>query len=157
MLRIQVLGKGMIPRNLGLAPRTEPFPADLRLIGIILATPGLSLKFIHPESGKPADLTRENFQAVYKKYHHKVYKGNAVPEATKPIIPSEIKQDSINPPEQHDKLEPHEEVIETGKPEQHETVIPTTPLEKKEDMPQNDKGNNNNNNKNQNFQNGKRK
>jgi len=32
MLNIQVLGNGLIPRGLGLAPRLEPFPADYILI-----------------------------------------------------------------------------------------------------------------------------
>ena len=39
MLKIQVLGNGFIPRGLGIAPRREPFKADLLLIQTILASP----------------------------------------------------------------------------------------------------------------------
>ena len=79
MLRIQVLGKGLIPRGHGIAPKKDPFPADLTLIGIILATPGLIVKYIHPDTGKPTDLTRENYQKVYKLHQHRVYKKEAAP------------------------------------------------------------------------------
>lgn len=68
MLKIQVLGKGLIPRGHGIAPKLEPFPADLTLIGTIIGTPGLSLNYIHPETGRPMKLTRENYQSVYKKF-----------------------------------------------------------------------------------------
>ncbi len=73
MLRIQVLGSGLIPRGHGIAPKKEPFPADLRLIGIILSTGGLKVNFVHPNSGKLVPLTRENYQAMYTKYQNRVY------------------------------------------------------------------------------------
>ena len=73
MLRIQVLGSGLIPRGHGIAPKKEPFPADLRLIGIILSTGGLKVNFVHPDSGKLVTLTRENYQDMYKKYANRIY------------------------------------------------------------------------------------
>ena len=73
MLRIQVLGNGLIPRGHGIAPKKEPFPADLRLIGIILSTGGLKVNFVHPDSGKLIPLNRENYQDMYAKYQNRVY------------------------------------------------------------------------------------
>lgn len=72
MLKIQVLGKGLIPRGYGIAPRLEPFPADLTLIGTILTCSNLKVNYINPETNKPMPLTRENCQKVYKKYENVV-------------------------------------------------------------------------------------
>lgn len=68
MLKIQVLGKGLIPRGHGIAPKKEPFSADLTLIGTILGTAGLKVNYINPETNQPSPLTRENYQNVYRKY-----------------------------------------------------------------------------------------
>ena len=57
MLKIQVLGQGLIPRGHGIAPKKEPFPADLTLIGLILGTPGLKMNYINPETNQLAPLT----------------------------------------------------------------------------------------------------
>jgi hypothetical protein len=70
MLRIQVLGRGLIPRGHGIAPRMEPFPANVMLTGIILGTAGLEVNFIHPETNKPVPLTRVNYQAMHKKWEN---------------------------------------------------------------------------------------
>ena len=48
MLKIQVLGTGMIPRLGVIAPRIEPFMADLTWISLILSTPGLEINYIDP-------------------------------------------------------------------------------------------------------------
>ena len=71
-LKIQVFGKGLIPRGYGLAPRKNPFPADYVLIGTILNTPGLSVKYINPETGVPADLTKSNLKKIWDKYSNYV-------------------------------------------------------------------------------------
>lgn len=68
MLKIQVMGKGMIPRGYGLAPRKEPFPADLNLIQVILSTPGLSVNMINPETNKPVPITNQNLLRMWDKY-----------------------------------------------------------------------------------------
>lgn len=68
MLKIQVMGKGMIPRGYGLAPRKEPFPADLNLIQVILSTPGLSVNMINPETNKPTPITNQNLLRMWDKY-----------------------------------------------------------------------------------------
>lgn len=68
MLKIQVFGKGLIPRGYGLAPRKEPFSADLSLITLIMNTAGLTVNYIHPETKNSVPLTRESFQKVYRTY-----------------------------------------------------------------------------------------
>ena len=87
MLRVQVLGSGLIPRGHGIAPKKEPFPADLRLIGLIISTAGLKINFVHPESGNLVELTRDNYQTMYKKYANKVYKKSEVEEKKKEAAP----------------------------------------------------------------------
>lgn len=79
MLKIQVFGRGMIPRGLGLAPRKNPFMADLSLIGIIMDTPGLTVKYINPEDGRSVPLTRQNLKKVWEKYGKTKPNPSAVP------------------------------------------------------------------------------
>ena len=74
MLKIQVLGKGLIPRGYGLAPRVNPFPADLTLIGTILNTNGLTVNYLNPETNKMCPLTKENLKKVYDKFGNKEVK-----------------------------------------------------------------------------------
>jgi hypothetical protein len=80
MLKIQVLGRGLIPRGHGLAPKKDPFPADLMTIGAILSTPGLSATYIHPEKNKALPLTRDNYQTIYKKFDNAHLSKKEVPE-----------------------------------------------------------------------------
>lgn len=68
MLKIQVLGKGLIPRGYGLAPRLNPFPADLILIGTILSTPGLTVNYLNPDTNKMCPLTKDNLKRIYNNY-----------------------------------------------------------------------------------------
>ena len=100
MLRVQVLGSGLIPRGHGIAPKKEPFPADLRLIGLIISTAGLKINFVHPESGNLVELTRDNYQTMYKKYANKVCKKPEVEEKKKeaaPLNPENPATDENNP------------------------------------------------------------
>ena len=64
MLKIQVLGHGLIPRGMGIAPRKEPFYADLNLIGLILQTPGLSVNYV-TSLGTLQPLTTKNLKKVW--------------------------------------------------------------------------------------------
>lgn len=87
-LKIQVLGRGMIPRGYGLAPRKNPFSADYYLIATILSTPGLSVKYINPETGVPTDLTKSSLKRVWDKYSSYVAPVKvADPDVTVPISP----------------------------------------------------------------------
>lgn len=68
MLKIQVLGKGLIPRGYGLAPRKEFFKADLNLIQTILMTPGLKVNMLNPEDGKIVAVTNANVKRLWERY-----------------------------------------------------------------------------------------
>ena len=68
MLNIQVLGRGAIPRGNGIAPRKDPFPADLETIELILKTGGLSIKFVNPTTGVLIPLTTANLKKMWKAY-----------------------------------------------------------------------------------------
>ena len=67
MLTIRVLGTGLIPRGLGLAPRMTPTEAGLTLIQTIIATRGLSVQMLKPD-GKWIDLTKDNVLPMYRAY-----------------------------------------------------------------------------------------
>ena len=90
-LKIQVLGKGLIPRGYGLAPRKDPFNADLTLIQTILATPGLIVNYVRPEDNKPVPLDRANLMRVWNKYNNPTNKqiapGVSATTNTRPVVP----------------------------------------------------------------------
>lgn len=94
MLKIQVLGKGMIPRGYGLAPRKEFFKADLNLIQTILMTPGLKVNMLNPEDGKIIAVTNSNVKRLWDKYRSDNYKKPVV-EVEKTEEPVEIKPENI--------------------------------------------------------------
>lgn len=68
MLKIQVLGKGMIPRGYGLAPRKDFFKADLTLIHTILQCPNLKVNMLNPETNKIMPVTKTNVKTLWDKY-----------------------------------------------------------------------------------------
>ena len=113
MLKIQVLGKGLIPRGYGLAPRKELFFADLTLIYDIMRTPGLQVKMQHPD-GRMIVLTRENAKKMYEAYaNYKYPVKNEVAQAS-PAAPEEKKDEE---PVAEDKKE------EVKEPEKVETPV----------------------------------
>lgn len=73
MLKIRVMGSGLIPRIGTLAPKKEPFLADTNLIEIILFTKGLKPQYFDTAKQTFVDLTLANFKKVYAKF------GNEVP------------------------------------------------------------------------------
>lgn len=79
MLKIRVLGKGLIPRGYGLAPKKEPFLVDFETLAVMLYTPGLKPEYYHPGSTKFLPLTIYNAREIYNKY------GNEKIEKPKPI------------------------------------------------------------------------
>lgn len=94
MIKIQVLGTGMIPRDLGIAPRLEPFYADMGLIYTILQTPGLKVNYLHPENGRFFPMNTQNMKAVLDKFKNVDYNHTNVQKeaVTKPHVPEEVKK-----------------------------------------------------------------
>lgn len=166
-LKIQVLGKGMIPRGYGLAPRKEPFMADRTLIATILATPGLKVKYLNPNTNKFEGLTKDNFNRIYQAY-------NGVTAPTKKVAVTAPQTPPVTPaasvtPKAADVV-PTTPVVEEKKEETPvEDVAPviveeeTPAVEEKveEDVvvpvaEEEEKSNNNNYNKNNNYKNNKK-
>lgn len=136
-LKIQVLGKGLIPRGYGLAPRKDPFNADLTLIGTILNTSGLSINFLHPEDNRLIPLTKSNLKRIWDTYSNMEYKTEKSKEVNvnnvKPHVPENNRNittstDSIEISQDHTKTEeitkepPHQEVINTSASPETETI-----------------------------------
>jgi len=71
MLKIRVLGKGLVPRIGALAPIKEPFYADYRACADIMRARGLTVEYFNPDTNKFAKLTPENIKAVSDKYYDK--------------------------------------------------------------------------------------
>lgn len=135
MLKIQVLGKGLIPRGYGLAPKKNPFPADLILIETILKNPGLKVRMMHPDDGHFVDVTTKNVKRLWEAYSDKYTKdpkdGMHVKVSTnvapvKPVAPKvEQKEEPVVAPT--DVLKPQVETPMT------EEVKEETKTEEKQD------------------------
>lgn len=97
MLKIQVMGKGMIPRGYGLAPRVEPFSADLTLIQTIMSTPGLEVNMIHPEEKRTIKLTNQNLKRMWDTYSDYRPKENTSRSMTSPSTPAAQEYKKPNP------------------------------------------------------------
>lgn len=66
MVKIQVLGNGLIPRMGILAPITEPFPVGRMTAATILQTsPNLTVNYLNPNDGKFHALTNQNITRVF--------------------------------------------------------------------------------------------
>lgn len=98
MLKIRVLGTGMIPRGLGLAPRLTPFPADKTLIATILAAK-FKVEFVHPEKGIFIELTNKNFAQMYDKYAGYTVKNPPVEDSVPDQEPEDPKPDENPDPD----------------------------------------------------------
>jgi len=70
-LRIQVLGRGLIPFGLGLAPHKQFFWADKLLIQTILSDSRLSVNMQHPDDGRIIKVTRQNLEKLWNSYSDK--------------------------------------------------------------------------------------
>lgn len=69
MVKIQVLGNGLIPRMGMLAPITEPFPVGRMTAATILQTsPNLTVNYLNPNDGKFHALTNQNIARVFDEF-----------------------------------------------------------------------------------------
>ncbi len=112
MLKIQVLGKGLIPRGMGLAPRKNPFFADFTMISTILATPGLQVNYLNPETNTMQSLTPKNLQRVWNKYSEWKPKAPAE-DPSRPHVPGG--GNSLKKENEGDPVEPPAPVIDPPK------------------------------------------
>ena len=102
MLKIRVLGRGLLPNGLGLAPRKEFFNADFNTINSMLLQPGLTVEYMHPELKKPVVLSPKNAKKIFENFGIKEEKkpirriGKApVKTSTPSLKPVEVKPSVI--------------------------------------------------------------
>lgn len=86
MLTIRVLGKGLIPRGFGLAPRMEPFKASLSTIEAIISTRGLTVEMQKPD-GTFIQLTPKNMIPMWNSYNDVAIKTATATTVSKPVTP----------------------------------------------------------------------
>lgn len=67
-LMIQVLGVGLIPRGMGIAPKKEPFPATKKEIELIMEHGTLQARMRNPKTGKFVDITSKNFEKLWETF-----------------------------------------------------------------------------------------
>lgn len=107
MLNIRVLGSGLIPRGYGLAPRMEPFKADLILISTIIRTPGLEVQYENPRTGKFEAVSNKTLKKVWDTYSNRKVQQPTVKSS--PVIPTsnttETNPANDNPAVVHEKVE----------------------------------------------------
>lgn len=123
MVKIQVLGHGLIPRGHGIAPRKEPFEADLKLIKTILEMGTFKVNMVNPINGAKVPITGANFEKMYRAWD----KYAAPEKEKKPVL------HPTAPSVQPVRVESKEEVKEEPKVE-----------EKKEESSEEKKNDNNN-------------
>lgn len=135
MLKIQVLGHGLIPRIQSIAPRKEPFMADYNWIALILSTPGLEVNYVDPTDNSIKPLERTKFREIYDRFENVEYKDDAVEEAAAP------QQAPVAPKPKFEEVKSVEEKkIEEPKEEAKKEDFSMKPImEEKKDIPTEEK------------------
>lgn len=133
MLKIQVLGTGMIPRGMGLAPRKAPFKADYTLIATIMNTPGLKVNFLNPETNKFQSLTPQNIKRMWDKYANWEARQAAIAKAAAEKAAAESEANDGTAPHVPDD-DKHDE-IKKETPSTPSVTPPATTEEKKPETP----------------------
>ena len=87
MVKIQVLGNGLIPRMGMLAPITEPFPVGRMTAATILQTsPNLTVNYLNPNDGKFHALTNQNIARVFDEVEDDEAAATAEAPAEAPVV-----------------------------------------------------------------------
>lgn len=94
MVKIQVIGNGLIPRMGMLAPITEPFPVGRMTAATILQTsPNLTVNYLNPNDGKFHALTNQNIARVFDEFEDDEAAATAEAPAEAPVVnetPAEV-------------------------------------------------------------------
>lgn len=133
MLKIQVLGTGMIPRGMGLAPRKAPFKADYTLIATIMNTPGLKVNFLNPETNKFQSLTPQNIKRMWDKYANWEARQAAIAKAAAEKAAAESEANDMTAP--HVPGDDKHDEIKKEPPSTPPVTPPATVEEKKPETP----------------------
>ena len=68
MVKVIVLGHGLIPRGKGIAPCKAPFEADKKMIKLMLGQGGLIVKIYNPNTDAYERVTFKDFERKYDAY-----------------------------------------------------------------------------------------
>ena len=68
MLKVRILGQGLIPRGYGLAPRKDPIEVDWRFLNLLLNHGSFKVQYLDPEKKQFFDVTNANAKKVYEKF-----------------------------------------------------------------------------------------
>lgn len=68
MIKVRILGQGLIPRGYGLAPRKDPISVDWRFLNLLLNYGSFKIQYLDPEKKQFFDVTNANAKKVYEKF-----------------------------------------------------------------------------------------
>ena len=142
MVKIQVLGNGLIPRMGMLAPITEPFPVGRMTAATILQTsPNLTVNYLNPNDGKFHALTNQNIARVFDEFEDDEAAATAEAPAEAPVVnetPTHVEVTDSTPsvePEVNDALvESDKREMVSENTESDETSENTEDVEENDDL-----------------------
>nr|DAN39842.1 MAG TPA: hypothetical protein [Caudoviricetes sp.] len=126
MVKIQVLGNGLIPRIGLLAPITEPFTVGRMVAATIIQTsPNLTVNYLNPADGKFYPLTRQNVMSVFDDLEDDDadVKVSAAPVEQKEEAPVESAPVEDKEAVESEKSEPVSEDTESSEPQEDEESV----------------------------------
>ena len=127
MLKIQVLGNGMVPRLGRLGPIKDPFPADKTLIATIIATSRMKINYLDPKTNKMKPLSRDNLNEIWEMYGEAEYDDAVTPkvEEVPPVKEEkkEVKEEQKVEPPVKNETKPEEKSEEKSEDEILEEMI----------------------------------
>lgn len=141
MVKIQVLGNGLIPRMGILAPITEPFPVGRMTAATILQTsPNLTVNYLNPKDGKFHALTNQNITRVFDELEDNEVAATVEAPAEAPVVnetPAEVS--APTPPAEPEVPEANDAQVESDKSEMvSENTESDETSENTEDVEEND-------------------
>lgn len=99
MVKIIVLGEGLVPRGHGIAPLKHPFDADLHLINLIMETGNQVPYLINPINGAKIKLTPANAKKMYDRWSdYKSAPSNEMKPVLHPSVPANVTITPVAPP-----------------------------------------------------------
>ena len=66
MIKVRILGHGLIPRGYGLAPRKEPLEIDWNFLNILLNNGSFKIQALVPDKKEFVDITIGNARKMYE-------------------------------------------------------------------------------------------
>lgn len=101
MIRVRILGSGLIPRGGGLAPRKEPMLVDFSYLSILMNTRSLKVLYQDPVSNDFHEMNVYNFKKIYDKIspitEMRLQQEKAAKVAKEKVKEVEVKTEELKP------------------------------------------------------------